>query len=101
MPTLLRELHFTHIELSNTVDGPTIMDYGRGLSLSFGQNNVHKVFACRDHLDSFEVIQRHASERTPTLLRKVLQQPLLLSNQPHSARVPVPFILKQSCSSNY
>lgn len=63
MPTLLRELHFTHIELSNTVDGPTIMNYGRGLSLSFGQDNVDKVFACRDHLDSFEVIQRHASER--------------------------------------
>ena len=65
VPALLRVLHCAHIELSNTVDGPTIVNYSWGLPLSFGQNNVHKVLACRDHLDSLEVVQRHASERRP------------------------------------
>ena len=60
MPALLCVFHFTHIELSNTVDGPTIVNYSRGLSLSFGQDNVDKVLACRDHLNSFKIVERHA-----------------------------------------
>ena len=63
VPALLRVLHFAHIKLSNTVDGPTIVNYSWGLSLSFRQDNVHKIFACRDYLNSFEIVQRHASER--------------------------------------
>lgn len=87
MPALLRVLHFTHIELSNTVDGPTIVNYSRGLSLSFGQDNVHKVLACGDHLDCFEVVQRHAPGKPE-------REGPLFTKQP-----PLPATLLDSCWS--
>ena len=56
MPALLCVLDFAHVELANTVDGPSIVHYSRGLSLGFGQDNVHKILSCWDHLDGFEVV---------------------------------------------
>ena len=47
MPAALRELDLSHVELADAVDGPAIVYDCWGLPLSFGQNNIHKVLACR------------------------------------------------------
>ena len=47
MPAALCELDLSHVELADTVYGPAIVHNCRGLPLSFGQHNVHKVLACR------------------------------------------------------
>ena len=89
MPAALCELDLPHVELADTVDGPAIVHNCRGLPLSFGQYNVHKILACRvgaadgpfaagaaevqlladlavawcitcrNHLDGFKIVERH------------------------------------------
>jgi len=61
VPTLLCKLDLPHVKLSNTVDGPAIVNYRWCLPLSFGQDYVHKVLASRYYFDGFEIVQRHRS----------------------------------------
>jgi len=84
VPIALRVFHFAHIELPDSLDGPTctrqglqghptqnrdrisnqrtIVNDSRSLSLSFRQYYINKVTRRRHRLNAFEVVQRHAEQ---------------------------------------
>lgn len=84
MPTLLRKLDLPHVKLSDTIDGPAIVNYCWCLPLGFGQDYVHKVLSSRYHFDGFEVVQRHRSA-----IRKRIASRTQKVRAPKSARPAV------------